>query len=49
MNKAKFRVICLEATYYFLDLQSAVIAYTDNKDSILQYLKDDKWCDVEEA
>jgi len=49
MNNAKFRVICPEVTYYFLDLQSAVIAYTDNKDSILQYLKDDKWLDVEEA
>ena len=48
MNNAKFRVICPEVTYYFLDLQSAVAAYTD-VGGILQYLKNDKWFDVEEV
>ena len=46
--KCSFRVICPEATYYFNDLQSAVIASTD-VGGILQYLKDDKWFDVEEV
>ncbi len=48
MNNAKFRVICPEVTYYFLDLQSAVSTYSDIG-GILQYLKNDKWLDVEEA
>lgn len=48
MNKAKFRIICPGVTYYFLDLQSAVAAYTDIG-GILQYFKYGKWFDVEEA
>lgn len=46
--KCRFRVICPEVTYYFNDLQSAVIASTDIG-GILQYFKDDKWFDVEEV
>lgn len=48
MNNARFRIICPEVTYYFLDLQSAVSVHTD-LGGILQYLKNNEWLDVEEA
>lgn len=41
-----FRVICPEATYYFNDLQDAVICQCDFG-GILQYRKNDTWKDVE--
>ena len=43
-----FRVICSEATYYFNDLQDAVICQCDFG-GILQYRKGDCWKEVESA